>query len=166
MQALPQKTTDYIAEEFRAYFDRKARSGMRPREARDIIDYLSVSGPAPGPTDSAAIDYAKPRVSGGGGRPRPSEARIEGIMQKYATDERDALWNGVFDWLIQQYEDSGNKKALRFIKLVFEKQLKMDEACAKMRISERTFKNYRLAILTAAAVCGVQKGVTLTLDKI
>jgi hypothetical protein len=161
MQALPQKTTDYIAEQFRAYFDRKAQGGMRLREATAIIDYLSISGPAPGPTDSAAIDYARPRVSGGGGRTRPSEQRIENILNKYAVDENDAFWNGVFDALIRQYDADGDKKALKFIKLYFQRQLKPEEVWRRMGVSERTYKAYRLAILTRATVYAVSAGCTL-----
>jgi hypothetical protein len=162
MQALPQKTTDYIAEQFRAYYERKAHRGMDLREARDIIDYLSVSGPAPAPIGSGAIDPSKPHVTGGGGRPRPSPERIEGILNKYAVDEIDALWNDAFDELIRQYKTDKNNKALRIIKLAFQKQLKRETLCEIMHISEKTFNNYRLAILTAAAICAIQKGVTLT----
>jgi hypothetical protein len=161
MQALPQKTTDYIAEQFRAYFDRKANRGMNHREARDIIDYLSVSGPAPAPSGSGAIDPTKPHVTGGGGRPRPSQERIEGILNKYAVEEDVALWNTVFDELIEVYKRSHNRKALRVIRMSFELQLKREAVCDKMRITERTFNNYRIAILTAAAICAIRKGCNI-----
>lgn len=162
MQALPQKTTDYIADQFRAYFDRKAqRHGMNYKDARAFVDFLSVAGPAPEPAESAAIDYAKPRVSGSGGRKRPSQERIEQILDKYAIEEEEAMWDSVFDALIALYEDRGNKKALRLIKLAFQKQLKREEICEKMHISEKTYRNYRTAILTLAGISWIQRGGTL-----
>jgi hypothetical protein len=170
MQALPQKTTDYIAEQFRAYFARKAQPhGMTYIDARTVIDYLSVAGPAPEPSGSGAIDYAKPRVSGSGGRKRPSQQQFERIIDKYAIEVDDARWNDVFNTLIEGlssgslkgFKGNESKKALRFIKLAYQLQLKPDEIWSKMHVTERTYKAYRLAILTAAYICAVQKGCTL-----
>lgn len=166
MQALPQKTTDYIAEQFRAYYARKAQwHGMDWKDARAVIDYLSVAGPAPEPSGAGAIDYARPHVSGSGGRKRPSQQRFERILDKYAIEEDEARWNIIFDDLLEYYRTCRQTKQLRFIRFTFENQLKCEEVCEKMDISDRTFKNYRLAILTAAAVFAALRGVTLTLDK-
>jgi hypothetical protein len=161
MQALPQKTTDYIAEQFRAYYDRKAeRPHLNLREAKTIIDF--VGSPAPLGGGSSAMDLTKPVVTGGGPR-KPSSERVESILQRFEVDEADALWNEVFDELIEQYKERNNKKALKLIRLTFEQRptLKREEICEKMRISEKTFRAYRVAILTAAAICAIRKGGTL-----
>lgn len=169
MQALPQKTTDYIAEQFRAFYIRKAQRGMNYKDARAVIDYLSVAGPAPEPSGSGAIDYAKPRVSGGGGRKRPSQQKFEQIIDKYAIEEDEARWNEVFEALLsglsngtlKGFKGNESRKALRFIRLAYQHQLKPEEIWNKMRVTERTYKAYRLAILTAAYICAIQKGCTL-----
>lgn len=160
MQALPRETTDYIAEKFREYFEAKAAGRLTLKDARKVVDYLSISGPASEPVGAGAHDTTKPHVKGGG-RTRPTQEQIERILDKKSMFEPDDLWNEVFDEVLRMYNAENNIKAKRFIGLCFKKQLKREDVCKKMHISEKTFNNYRIAILTAAGICAVQKGCNI-----
>ena len=167
MQAFPQKTTDYIAEQFKAYFIRKEHSGYTLREARTLIDYAS--GPVPSPQGSTAIDLTKPIITGGG-KVRPSKMDVDRIVDRHAIDIDDALWNAVFDELIQSlkdgmlegFKDKENAKALRLIKLAFKYCKKREEICDLMHMkSTKTYNNYRLAILATAGIFAIKKGLDI-----
>lgn len=152
MQVFERKTTDYIAQQLGAYFMRKKdRPKMSLRDARALIDF--VSGPAPIPNDSVTTDLAKPRVSGGGAV-RPTEQRIERLLQKYATDEK---WDGVFDELIRKCRREPD--AVKIIHYAFRDRRKESDICEKMSISRQTFYNYRGAILNRAAVIATAAGM-------
>jgi hypothetical protein len=158
MQALPQQITDYIADRFVEYFSRKDNNRLNYREARTLIDY--VAGPSAGGGGNLTADYMKPVISGGGGR-RPSAAQVEAILQRYEVDDSDLIWDAVFDELITSYRRAKNKKALRIITLAFKKEFRREDICRVVHIAEKTFNNYRLAILTAAAIYAVKRGVNL-----
>lgn len=159
MRAIPQETTDYIADQFRAYFGRKEKRGMNIREAQTLIDF--VSGPVPYGGGSSAIDPGKQHVSGGG-RMRPSAKTIEGILNKHVISDEEAIWDEVFGELIKRYREKDNKRALRFIKLCFKLQKKQEEICEIMGFkSSRTYNDYRLAILTLSCMMAIKKGLDL-----
>lgn len=152
MQVFERKTTDYIAQQLGAYFMRKKdRPKMSLRDAKALIDY--VSGPAPGmPTDKMS-NQIKTRVSGGGAI-RPTEQRIERILQKYATDEK---WDVVFDDLLKKCRKEPD--AVKIIHYAFRDQKKESEICEKLFISPRTYYSYKKIILTRAAVMATAAGL-------
>ncbi len=160
MQPFLQETTDYIAEQFRAFFDRKEKRPLSLKDARTMVDF--VSGPAPASLGGSAIDPSKPYVTGGG-RPRPSAEQVTRILEKYENTDEDAdLWDEVFTELIRSLKEENHKKALRLIKLAFKKQIKTERICEIMDIkSTRTYNNYRLVILTKAGILAIKKGIDL-----
>lgn len=150
MRVFPRKTTDYIAEQFCNYFQRKLDHRMTIREAKTLIDF--VSGPSPAPQEVGATDYSSPRVSGGG-TVRPTESQVEEIFQKY---EDTAPWDAVFDDLLRQCKEEPT--AVEIIHMAFRDGKRESEICEKLNISPKTYYNYRITILVRAAVLATVAG--------
>jgi hypothetical protein len=157
MQTFPRETTDYIARQFCAYFDRKKPQKMTIADAQKLIDY--VSGPAPRVSGIDNIDYSRPRVSGGGRR-RPSDIEIENMIKRYYNEDTYLSdWDEVFDMVIRYYKRKSNQEVLQLIKLAFKEQKKCENVCKTLHISERSFYNNRLQILNKSAVFAISIGL-------
>jgi hypothetical protein len=151
MQVFPREVTDYIAEQLTAYFQRKQDRRMSVRDAAAMIDF--VSGPAPSASGGNTTDFSKPRVSGGG-KVRPTEQRIEGIVRKYIAEESE--WDAVFDRLIRQCREHD---AVKLIHYVFRDGKREAEVCEALHISRPTYYNYRSAILNRAVAMATASGI-------
>jgi hypothetical protein len=157
MQMFPREITDYVGDQFCAFFGRRMRHAMTLWEAQMLIDHAA--GPAPAMGTGRAADLTRPRVDGGG-RTRPSGEDIEAILHKYAGGQfEDNDWDGVFTELIRSYQAERDAKALRVIRLTFERNKKREAICEQMHISTRTFHNYRLAVLSRACLLAVSRGL-------
>lgn len=156
MAVFDREQTDYIAARFYDYFDRKrGRKGLSIRDAATLIDY--VAGPGIGTPDAKISDPSKIRVKGGG-KLRPAEAEVQEIVEKItARVENYEAWDGVFDELIKIL--GGNKRLLRFIKIVFNKRLPVNESCKKLGVTEKTYFALRRDVLSKAAVIAVKYGL-------
>ena len=134
MQVFNRETTDYIAEQFYLYFQRKQGKGqsMAAEEAKDLIDYVQLGS-------SGKI---------------PPESRVKMIIEKV---EDIPVWNEVFDELIRRCEQEPD--AEKIILLAFRDRQKEEHICDNMIICPKTYYNYRVVILCRAAVLAVTKGV-------
>lgn len=159
MQIFERETTDDIAIRFRAYFVRLEEAKTKRvkysrKEAQSMIDFAA--GPAPSPTDSKAFDPSKVRVHGGG-RIRPSTADFEAIIEKHEPPLVDRKWDGVFSTYMKLMAPDSETTA--FIHLVFRDELSAGSVCEELCISEATFYDRRIKILTKIAVLAVAKSI-------
>ena len=145
-----------IAKEFRNYYDRKKRGNISISEARMLIDHAS--GPAPGMTGSAAIDYTRVKVTGGGLMTRPSDQDVQAIYDKRDTDKATPHeWDIVFDEIIEAHKEHPITEKLIF--LCFRDRHSSYIICDELYIGATTFYNYRRVILEQAALIAIKKAV-------
>jgi hypothetical protein len=152
MSAFPQETTACIARKFYGYFWRKAQQRLTYREARVLID--NVSGPVPPPSSVSAIDYSRPRVSGGG-RPRPTDSEVESIFRRH--EEEPSAWDDVFDELLRRHET--DRETRRLIFMTFRDKCGDGAICEEMHISRSAYYDKRRSILERAGVIAVELGL-------
>ena len=156
IETFPRETINWIADRFRDYFDRKRCDNLSLREARMMIDY--VAGPAPPPSTSAAMDYSRVKVTGGGTYPRPSKQDIEEIYNKrFPEDEPLNEWDEVFDELIES-----NKKhsgTVKIINMAFRDRQSHHIICDELHIGRTTYFRHRRTILEKAGLIAVKKGL-------
>lgn len=152
MSAFPQETTARIAREFYGYFRRKSQQRLTYREARTLID--NVSGPVPPPSVVSAIDYSRPRVSGGG-RPRPTDNEVESIFRRHEEDPSE--WDNVFDELLRRHDTDQEIKRLVFMN--FRDGCGDGAICDELHISRPTYYRKRRSVLERAGVIAVEFGL-------
>lgn len=157
MQVFPRDTTDFVADQFVRYYKRKKPVKLSPRDAAAMID--NIVGPAPRPAPAGSIDYARPKVSGGG-KVRPTDSMIESIMRKYIDDPESntGIWDAVFDEILQKYKS--DRLIMRFINLAFRDCVSEPCICAELNISTASYYLYRNVILTRAAIYAAFKGAS------
>lgn len=102
LKVFPQETMDKIAEEFCNYFKRKNGARLTYEDAKKLVDF--VSGPVPAQTATGGVDYSRTVVTGGG-ETRPTEEEIGTMLSKYEPREVTDEWDGVFDELLELYEE-------------------------------------------------------------
>lgn len=159
MQAFPREVTDFVGEQFCAFFVRRRSRALTLPDARRLIDYVAGPTPGSGAGSGRAVDLTRPFVRGGG-RTRPSPGDIDALLRKYTGAVPDSEeWDAVFEELIRCYQSERNSKALRVIRLAFERCRKRDDICRLMHISTQTFHNYRLAVLCRASVLAAARGL-------
>lgn len=151
MQVFSRQMTNYVAEQFYLYFKRQnGKTPLTPREARDIINYVSPSLP---PTSVGSMDYSSPRVDGGGIK-RPSDERIARIIERIE-DEDD--WDDVFRETLDRC--AAEQKAEKVALLTFKDRKDAGRICAELKIGRQTYYDYRSSIVCIASVIAISKNI-------